>query len=324
MNGKLSIIIIMILVTAAILTVQSSSLSMLQSSYAQLCPDGSTPDASGNCPTEDPPAGPSYAQLCPDGSTPDASGNCPTEAPPAGDGDIQAPPPAGDGETAQAPPPATTETPPPATETPPPATTVTAPPATETPPPATTVTAPPATETPPAGASQVSNNTGNAYCETCNNDIYYGGGDLKSMVLAVHNRERAAVGVPPLVWSDTLAADAQAWAEVLAKQGQIVHCAQVPGCDPKNQGENLASGGHTTTVPIAQNMQGWVAEKNVFQGLPSATGTQVVGHYTQMIWKSTTEVGCGTASGGPDDYRGWDILVCRYLPWGNTGPNPFE
>src|SRR5687767_14081796 len=119
MYSKISIIISVILVTAAILTVQSSPSSMLQPSYAQLCPDGSPVDASGNYPTEDPPAGPSYAQLCPDGSTPDASGNCPTEAHPAGDGDIQAPPPAGDGETAEAPP-ATTETPPPpATEAPP-------------------------------------------------------------------------------------------------------------------------------------------------------------------------------------------------------------
>src|SRR5215203_5138178 len=94
MYSKISIIISVILVTAAILTVQSSS--MLQMSYAQSCPDGSTPDASGNCPTE---------------------------APPAGDGETAEAPPAGDGETAEAPP---------ATETPPPA----APPATETPPPA--------------------------------------------------------------------------------------------------------------------------------------------------------------------------------------------
>src|SRR5215216_6333604 len=61
MYSKISIIISVILVTAAVLTVQSSS-SMLQPSYAQSCPDGSTPDASGNCPTEAPPAG--------DGQTP--------------------------------------------------------------------------------------------------------------------------------------------------------------------------------------------------------------------------------------------------------------
>src|SRR5215212_10579001 len=179
MYSKISIIISVILVTAAILTVQSSS--MLQISYAQSCPDGSTPDASGNCPTEAPPAG--------DGQT--------AEAPPAGDGETAEAPPAGDGETAEAPPPATTETPPP--------------PATEAPPPATTETPPPVTA-PPAVVSQGSNNTANAYCESCNNDIYYGGGDLKSMVLAVHNRERAAVGVPALVWNDDIAATAQIYA----------------------------------------------------------------------------------------------------------------
>ena len=55
---------------------------------------------------------------------------------------------------------------------------------------------------PPSGF-RLSNNTGNAYCDSCNNDIYNGSGDLKDMVLAVQNRERAAVGVPPLVWSDS-------------------------------------------------------------------------------------------------------------------------
>ena len=128
------------------------------------------------------------------------------------------------------------------------------------------------------GALRVeSNSTKIAYCEPCNNDIYNGGRDLASIVLAAHNRERALVGVSPLTWNDTLAADAQVYANYLANLGKLIHCAEVPGCDPKGQGENLASGGHTTTVPIAQNMQGWIAEKNVYQGLPSATGTDVVG-----------------------------------------------
>jgi len=37
-----------------------------------------------------------------------------------------------------------------------------------------------------------------------------------------------------------------------------------------------------------------------------------VGHYTQMIWKNTTAVGCAVATGG-----GMDPLVCRYSPSGN-------
>jgi uncharacterized protein YkwD len=33
--------------------------------------------------------------------------------------------------------------------------------------------------------------------------------DLQNTILEIVNRERAAVGVPPLVWSDTLAAGAR-------------------------------------------------------------------------------------------------------------------
>jgi hypothetical protein len=275
MNGKLSIIISVILVTAAILTVQSSS--MLQISYAQTCPDGSTPDASGNCPTLPPPAG--------DGET--------TEAPPpAGDGETAEappPPPAGDGETAEAPPPAT--------ETPPPA----APPATETPPPAA----------PPAGASQGSNNTGGMSPEWANS------------ILAVHNSERAAVGVPPLVWSNSLAAGAQAWAEHLAATGTgtLVHATDAQkGCPC---GEVLA-GFDWSKGPTAPGggTSLWVAEKNDYNGGPVGNGYapngKPIGHYTQMIWRNEQEVGCGAAYGSP-----WSILVCRYnLPgnWPDESP----
>jgi hypothetical protein len=280
----------MILVTAAILTVQSQS-SMLQSSYAQSCPDGSPVDASGNCATmPPPPAGDgetTQAQSCPEGSPVDASGNCPTLPPP----------PAGDGETAQAPPPATTETPPPP---------ATAPPATtETPP-------PPATEAPPAGASQVSNNTGGMSADWINS------------ILAVHNSERAAVGVPPLVWNNSLAAGAQTWAEHVSQTGAFAHATDaekggffgesIAGFD-WSDGPTAAPDGGTSLI---------VAEKsNYVPGTPINSGTigpngGVYGHYTQMVWRNTQEVGCGAAPPGAGRLP-YSILVCRYNPPGNIG-----
>jgi hypothetical protein len=279
----------MILVTAAILTVQSSS--MLQPSYAQSlsfqsCPDGSTPDASGNCPTLPPPAG----------------GGETIEAPPA---TTETPPPP----ATEAPPPAT-ETPPPTAEAPPPATTETPPPpATEAPPPATTETPPPAA--PPAGASQGSNNTGNMSADWANS------------ILAVHNSERAAVGVPPLVWSNSLAAGAQAWAEHLAATGTgtLVHATDAQkGCPC---GEVLA-GFDWSKGPTAPGggTSLWVAEKNDYNGGPVGNGYapngKPIGHYTQMVWRNEQEVGCGAAYGSP-----FSILVCRYnLPgnWPDESP----
>ena len=262
MYRKVSIIISIILVIAAFLTVQSSSLSMLQ---------------------------PSYAQLCPDGSTPDASGNCPTLTTPADDEETAEAPLADDEETTQAPPPATTETPPP--------------PATQAPP--ATVTPPPE-QAPPAGASQVSNNTGNAT-----------GVDANS-ILAVYNRERAAVGVPPYVWNDTVAASAQAWVDYLAAGkvgGKIEHCANVPGyqqieeCSPERDpfAEGLAMSAPGRADPVDM-IQYWMEEK------PG-------GHYLGIVSTEWTSVGCGFATstnmtdaeGKPYGGGGVaSILGCRY------------
>jgi uncharacterized protein YkwD len=349
-TSSITIIVIALLVTAAILTVQSSPSSMLQ---------------------------PSYSQLCPDGSPVDASGNCPTDAPPAGDE-----------QTAQAPP--ATETPPPAeappaTETPPPATE--APPATETPPPAE---APPATETPdttygaygtkeaycevyhldaecqeappPSKCEGLSlyecnaltttpffvNKSSLAYltgyqsallynfgaeCQSLSNTpqadsqnrtaqedctIGYVGGitamqnptfqqtaDFVKGMLELHNRERAAVGSPPIVWSDTLAAESKAWAEHLSPTGVLVH-------DYGNvEGENIAE-------DLASGPTNWVHEKDLipqkYQGGPvtqffeslSQNDQFTAGHYFNMVWPTWKAVGCGTAQ------NPYPIVVCRF------------
>src|SRR5438552_1219716 len=135
-----------------------------------------------------------------------AAGGGETQAPPAGGGETQAPP-AGGGETQ-------------------------APPATETPPPAA----------PPAGAPQESNNIGNATASQGGNNIT--AADFVNTILAIHNRERAAVGVPPLVWSDTLAAGAKPWAEHVAQINQMVHSTGAERPGQVSQGENIASTGY--------------------------------------------------------------------------------
>jgi uncharacterized protein YkwD len=152
--------------------------------------------------------------------------------------------------------------------------------------------------------------------------------DFANMILAVHNRERAAVGVPPLVWSDKLAADAKLYAEHLVTTGKFDHpSAEWLAAHPTGpEGENLAGNRRTpasspppSPSSIAQMEQGWIAEKNSYQGLPSATGDTVTGHYTQMVWRDTTAVGCGYASAG-----GYDVLSCRYSPQGNIiGQKPY-
>ncbi|HLO84391.1 MAG TPA: CAP family protein [Nostocaceae cyanobacterium] len=135
---------------------------------------------------------------------------------------------------------------------------------------------------------------------------------MAAEILKAHNNYRKQVGVPPLKWSNKLANNAQSWAKYLASLGgrKLVHSKGT------NEGENLWLG--TSKAFSYTNMvDSWGSEKKYFKNgiFPnvSTTGNWFdVGHYTQIIWRNTTEVGCGVASAG-----GNDILVCRYSPPGN-------
>jgi Cysteine-rich secretory protein family len=133
----------------------------------------------------------------------------------------------------------------------------------------------------------------------------------KLELLAAQNKYRIGVNEQPLAWSSDLAKGARAWARHLADD---VHALQHSG--EAGVGENLAmwTAGRAS---LTQLVDLWGAEKRYFveSSFPAVSTTgdwHKVGHYTQMIWRNTTEVGCGLATGG-----GYDFLVCRYAPQGN-------
>ncbi len=137
---------------------------------------------------------------------------------------------------------------------------------------------------------------------------------LADTVMSVHNEERRRWRVPPLDWDDRLAADARAYAHVLAQKGYLQHANMGGRAQP--QGENLWMGTRDA-FGYDQMMAGFTEERNnyVARALPdiSKTGNWAdTGHYSQMIWRTTTSVGCAVASN-----QDFDFLVCRYSPAGN-------
>jgi pathogenesis-related protein 1 len=129
-----------------------------------------------------------------------------------------------------------------------------------------------------------------------------------------HNKVRNDVGVPPLTWSPELAAFAQAWAD---------HLAHDKGCDMQHRprsgqwqqkyGENIFWGmGARYTLLSASTS--WYSEiKDYKHGPISDVNWPVAGHYTQMVWSTTTEVGFGVAT----CRDGATIIVANYSPSGN-------
>ncbi len=137
---------------------------------------------------------------------------------------------------------------------------------------------------------------------------------LRNTVLAAHNGARQRFGVGPVGWSDQLAAEALFHAQYMAATGIYGHD-QTPG-RRKKAGENLWRG--TRGVFAYDVMVGvMVDEARLFRpgAFPdnSVNGDwQAVAHYTQIVWPTTTEIGCALASSATTDY-----FVCRYAPTGN-------
>src|SRR5215213_9289502 len=65
--------------------------------------------------------------------------------------------------------------------------------------------------------------------------------EFPGRVLAAHNRERAAMGVPPLVWDNDLGTGAAAWAQQLALTNRFEHSDRKAR---RGIGENLWTGTH--------------------------------------------------------------------------------
>jgi uncharacterized protein YkwD len=129
--------------------------------------------------------------------------------------------------------------------------------------------------------------------------------------LKTHNDERTPLGIPKLVWSAELAQSALKWAKELARRNTLKHSS-----GRVHIGENVSCTG-TKSNSLARLLGMWMDEKKYYIHKPypncSNTGDKSdVGHYTQVIWKDSKELGCGLATGS-----GRDFLVCQYKTSGN-------
>ncbi|MDN5924156.1 MAG: CAP domain-containing protein [Xanthomonadales bacterium] len=152
--------------------------------------------------------------------------------------------------------------------------------------------------------------------------------------LEVHNCARktvvpaATTAIPPLVWSTTVAAQAQTWAN---------HCTyQHGGLGTTDYGQNLYAYANTdqSIVPtLTDAALVWAGEEPDYNYTTnSCAADKACGHYTQMVWAATTHLGCGQAvctQNNPFDptgaiYPTWHLFVCDYDPRGNfIGNRPY-
>jgi pathogenesis-related protein 1 len=142
---------------------------------------------------------------------------------------------------------------------------------------------------------------------------------MQEMLLA-HNAWRKKSGAPALRWAADLAAQARNRARQLAGRGCIIE----HGLLAEELGENLyragplrAAGRDDAVMAVSPDdvVDAWGAESADYSPASGACAPgRQCGHYTQIVWPSTEEVGCGMdicPSLG-------QIWVCLYRPKGNV------
>ncbi|CAM3210133.1 hypothetical protein SPAN111604_10575 [Sphingomonas antarctica] len=147
-----------------------------------------------------------------------------------------------------------------------------------------------------------------------------GGRQFVDAMLAAHNGLRNSLSLADLTWDPALAADASVYAAQIAQSRRFEHSADLR---TTSEGENLWMGTRTA-YSYVEMIGSWSDEgadfvRGSFPKVSKTGSWHDVGHYTQMIWGGTRQVGCAVASNADDDF-----LVCRYFPAGNVyGGDPF-
>ena len=133
--------------------------------------------------------------------------------------------------------------------------------------------------------------------------------DVENEALQCHNDYRNKHHAPPLTINKELSAIAQQYADYLAKNDIFEHSDNKYNNNPLGENLYMCSG---TAITGKSMTTSWYNEIKDYDFNKPGFSMQT-GHFTQVIWKSTTQMGIGYAKSESGNYYG----VANYYPAGN-------
>ena len=153
----------------------------------------------------------------------------------------------------------------------------------------------------------------------------FDGPALAREAVEAHDRERRRVGTGDLAWDPKLAGLAQSWARHLCRGGKRPPSLEHRPSTSGGPGENLWAGFTTESsrFPIGDAVKSWAGERRFYDERSGRCRGGVCGHYTQLVWRGTKQVGCGVATCPAGAFTA-TVWVCNYSPAGNVvGEKPY-
>ncbi len=159
-----------------------------------------------------------------------------------------------------------------------------------------------------AGAAKVEAQAADKRLPKCSGENGLTRGEILE-ILNVHNLVRAGLKLSQLTWDCKLADLAQEW----AKRGVAEHR------EDTIYGESIFVSGLRDIAAITA-VNRWMGEKpNWDNKAGKCAAGKTCTHYTQIVWKKTTRIGCGINRDLTGKWK--TMLVCNYDPEGNA-PGP--
>jgi uncharacterized protein YkwD len=134
----------------------------------------------------------------------------------------------------------------------------------------------------------------------------------------------AVPSLPPLSWDEHAAEVAQAWADGCRwkhNSGRSDHYNELAGASV-SVGENLYARGRILSPEdiAAGGVNSWASEAADYDyASNSCAAGEECAHYIQLVWRSTTAVGCAVASCPGMIWSTTQYLVCNYVPGARYG-----
>ena len=130
-----------------------------------------------------------------------------------------------------------------------------------------------------------------------------------------HNALRTKHKAGSLTKLAAIATMAKKTTDACAKLGTLKHTRDYYNSQPVGQNLYMSTGAPSA----ASVLKGWYYEEEPHYNYDTGKSKdgEVTGHFTQVVWKSSKQIGCAYSIGKYQSFNGAYYVCCNYFPAGN-------